>query len=298
MLEAATSGEPLPSSADYPGVRASQPESAIAPEPIQLARISTVQPLASSELNGGDDAGRWLWGQINSVLAIKFACRNAAHLVSDSADMSLRQLAESVAKAAVAFGNRLSAVDAHHKRLRGGKLATSFPTAADKSVDRFAYQYIGAKRMDGRYDGALFQLGLLGVDSEARPRLTAAGAGFAEVNNPLMDGTTDSRGRWLSDEEEDFYLRRVAACTPAERNPMQWAVTSVQGGAKTRAAMNRRLSAAHSGWTEAEVETYRVGAVSRLVQLRVLRMIRNGRDIRYELGPNAGLAFSILEIST
>lgn len=296
ILEHAESGEPLPSSTDIHGARTAERDTPSAAAPIQLARIETVQPLAEGELYGGDDPDRWLWGQINSVLAIKFACREVAHLLLNSGDVPLYELGLSVARAAAEFRGHLLIVDARRDHRRGEKLATSFPYHGLRdSADRFAHQYIGTRRRDGRYDGALFQLGLLGVTSEARPRLTAIGAEFAELTNPVMDGTTSSGGRWFSDEEEDFYLRRVAACIPAERNPMKWAVTSVQAGAKNRPAMNTRLSAAHPGWSEAQVDTYRVGATSRLVQLRVLQVMRNGRDIRYDLGPNAGLALRPLE---
>ena len=298
VLERATSGEPLASVADGQGVKR---EAISVPEqPIPYLQAVTVEALGEDELYGGGDTDRWLWGQINSVLAIKFSCRESARFLSNGSDMSLQDLGTAVASAAYEFWDYLFDLDFQHDNGRGERLATSFPkrsygNARAKSTSRFAHQYVGTRRKrDGRYDGALFQLALLGASSDGQPRLTAAGVEFAELSNPVIDNHLGLSGKWLSAEEEDFYLRRVVASSPAERNPVRWAITTVQAGANTRSEMIPRLAEAQPDWSEAEVETYRVGVVSRMVQLRVLNLSRAGRDIRYELGPNADLAVDIL----
>ena len=70
LLELATSGDPLPSASDYQHGEVASDGTRANREPIDIGQLTTVRPLYDSELNGGDDQARWLWGQINSVLAI------------------------------------------------------------------------------------------------------------------------------------------------------------------------------------------------------------------------------------
>jgi len=294
ILERADSGAALSANA---ADEAKQPADVAVEErqPVALEAVNAIHPLGAAELARGEDAARWLWGQINSVLAIKFVCREVAYAGTSSGPQPLRELAAEIAKRAAAFGHHLRFVDAQQKHGRGENLATSFPTLEEKSLSRFANHYVGSRRADGRYDGALFQLGLLSADHNDRPGLTGLGARFATLPSPVIDRSDNRVKTWLSEDEEAFYLQEVAARMSVERIPMSWVLLSVQAGANTRTTMNERLAAAYPAWTPAEVETYRVGTLSRLVQLRVLVVIRNGRDIRYELGPNSALAVQLFK---
>lgn len=294
ILERVGPGEALPSNA-VDETKLPVAVAIEAREPVTFEAVNTLHPLGAAELAGGDDANRWLWGQINSVLAIKFACREIAHAATSAGPRPLRELAADIAKRAAVFGDHLRSIDGRQKRGRGENLATSFPTTKEKSLDRFAYHYIGSRRADGRYDGALFQLGLLSADPDGRPGLTEIGARFATLPNPVTDGDENHVETWLAEDEEAFYLQEVATRMSVERIPMSWVLLAVQAGAKTRTTMNARLATAHPNWTPAEVETYRVGTLSRLVQLRALIVVRNGRDFRYELGPNSVLALQLFK---
>ena len=302
LLEEVDSGSPLPSS----GINGVRPIDTLSPKgasprPLELAlsSIRTTPALKPDQLEGGSDPNRWLWGQVNSVLGIKFACREVAHILG-AGSKPLKELAPEVAAKAAVFGDQLRDIDRAENRGRGQALSTSFPTTnparREKSIDRFSYHYVGYRRMDGRYDGALFHLGLLSVGEEGMPCLTEAGAAFAAMRNPAID--REGTPAWLSEEEENFYLREVAACQAVERRPISWMLETVGAGADSRGSINKRLAAAYEDWSEAEVETFRVGTLSRMVQLRVLSVERNGRDFRYKMGPNSEAASETVGAAT
>jgi hypothetical protein len=235
-----------------------------------------------------------LWGQINSVLAIKFSTREIARVLSHRPESTLKALSGVVALAAAAIAPRLVEADSQLENGRGERFATSFPSPSEKSQDRFANQYVGARRLDERYDGALFQLGLLGITAEGLPRLTRRGFDFANLENPVLDAGPLEKARWLSDQEERFYIQEVVANTAVEANPMRWILAAIPSGIVDRSRMIDDLAKAKPEWSPSQVETYRVGATSRSVQLRVLRLTASGRKVTYQLGPNADLARQVL----
>ena len=261
---------------------------------VDPASLETVEELPGRRLVGGDKQSRWLWGQINSVLAIKFACREIGQLLSTGTSYALAELGSAVGAGAALVGTQLRAADRSRQASRGENLATSFPKPTEKSLSRFANQYVGVLRRNGQFDGALFQLGLLGAAEDGAPRLTSRGAELGFLRNPNLDSDGEPRDRWLSEEEERFYIHNVMAHAIPERIPATWALDVTGGRGATRQDMLADLRKRCPEWSDAEVETYRVGTVSRLAQVRVLSVLRNGRKVHYRLGPNAQVAVEAL----
>lgn len=248
---------------------------------------SGVQPVGYPKWEGRREE-RWLWGQINKVLPIKFVVRLLANEVSGTGEWpSLDKFAKSAAAAARSFGLDLERIDEREDHAWGERLSTAFPTTGkvERTLSRFESQFVGYVRGDGQMSGALFELKFANVmkrDESVRIGLTPAGLEFAQLTNPVLDGRDYSRP--LSGDEMDFYLDHVSRRVPWEASAFRLILNIIGGGITGREEVNREISKRLAvKWSVAQVNTERAGTMARMFQLGMLDRERHGIKVEYKV---------------
>ncbi len=259
-------------------------------EPRNLAAAHRV-----SDLWEGDSSQTpWLWGQINSVLCIKFIVRVLAtkQMESTTKLISLCEFATVIANAAVNLRERLVAVDENQGRPRDARLSMSFPKNTEKSRERFVSQYLGYLDRNNRPKGALVWLGfarITGKRGSETIALTPAGFHFAKIENAVIDSASDKkRGSPFSAEETQFYVKHVLKHAPCEANAMRTTCDLIHRGKNTPQNLDAALRIKQPKWSAAEAITYKGGALARLYQLGIIaKERRNNGTIVYKLTESA-----------
>jgi Arc/MetJ-type ribon-helix-helix transcriptional regulator len=231
---------------------------------------------------------RWLWGQINKILPIKFVARLLANELSGGGEPPLlEEFAKSAAAAARAFGLDLKRFDEREGHAWGERLSTAFPISdkVDKALGRFGSQFVGYVRGDGEMSGALLELKLgnvMGQDKDIRIGLTAAGWKFAQLTNPVLDERDYSRP--LSEEEIDFYLDHIIRRVPWEATAFRLILSILDEGVTGREEVNSEIGKRLAvGWSAAQANTERAGTMARMFQLRLLDRERDGIKVEYKV---------------
>ena len=256
--------------------------------------------IAHPEPSGGSDAapvpagGRadvtdadgtpWVWGQVNRVFPIKFVVRVLAN-AGDGKGIPLEEAGNVIAKASRSFGLFLAALDERAERGRVDRLSVGFPTSdAEKdAVSRFCSHFFGERRGDGRISGAAFMLGLVGLFEDGTVGLTEAGASFACLGNPLLDGSA-FRHPTLSEEEIDLYLGHCRQSATGEAKAFAVVLSGLLQGYGSNEDLNLHIaSGVGRDWTKSMVSTQRSGTMGRMLELGLIERHREGRRVRFEM---------------
>lgn len=247
-------------------------------------------PHSLAELGEVDDAPvDWLWGQINSVLGIKYVARLVASAEQDRnwEPIPLRQAQDLVGDCAVRFGQRMARIDERQKRRRDERLSRSFPADSEKSKNRFVSQYLGYIDGAGYPRGALARLGLArlsGNRSRGQIQVTRAGFEFGNMHNPLFQPEADGPAHSAFTKNEiAWYVQHALAEVPCEADAMRTMCELVDAGHDTSAALDHALKEARPKWSDAEVTTYKGGVLARMYQLGLISKTRDeNRTVKYE----------------
>lgn len=248
------------------------------------------KPHEPSELYDVSD-NPWLWGQVNSVLCIKFLLRILAkkQLENKGERILFSQFSKEIAGTAISMRRHLLSIDERQGRNRDMRFSISFPRDSEKSRSRFISQYLGYIDSNDRPRGALVWLGFLQITGKRGSEsalLTHAGFQFAKLHNPLIDKPTDLAVETaLTDEEINFYLKHVLKNTPCESNAIRTTLKLIKEGNNTPQGLESTLNKEKPKWSEAEVATYKGGALARLYQLRMILKKRSDLGLTYELTP-------------
>ncbi len=234
--------------------------------------------------------GRILWGQYYRFLSAKFAVRILANM-STSDLPELRKYVDQTVDAALSLRQKLVGIDKKEKKNFGERLSASFPTRSDKSMKRFALQYIIYVRSgDYKLDGFLPRLKLVNItdknDENLQIGLTKFGREFATMRNPILD---ENGSMSLSNEEIEFLLNHIADNLPEEAEHMQYALKTISSGTSTREDLNKEMRRYYrkydesAPWSDAVVNTMRAGLLSRMFDLDLLKREKTGKNVRYSL---------------
>ena len=247
-------------------------------------------PHSQAELGVADDVAiNWLWGQINSVLGIKYVARLVARAEQDKdwAPIPLQMAQELVGDGAVRFGQRMAHIDEEQKRRRDERLSRSFPADSEKSTNRFVSQYLGYIDGAGCPRGALARLGLArlsGDRSRGEIQVTRAGFEFGNMCNPLFQPEADAPAHAaLTENEITWYVQHALAGGPCDADAMRTVCELINAGHDTSAALDQALKEAQPRWSDAEVTTYKGGVLARMYQLGLISKTRDEhRTVKYE----------------
>jgi len=243
-------------------------------------------PTSAATLSVGNDG--WIWGIVNRVLPVKFAVREL-HSATGPLPLALAQ--QRIAESATNFAQQIVA-NTSNERDRHSTLVTGFPVREPlyPAQQRFANHYVGRVERSGQTRGALFELGLAGIDYEdGQPRvgLTELGFNFAQLPNPTLDSARFDKA--LSPDEITYYVDNVVPTIPRELDCFVTLLGVLADGPKSvedlDGVVTDHLS---SRFSAAAVQTQKAGGLGRLRDLGLLDRKKDGLTAQFEI-TNDGL---------
>ena len=236
-----------------------------------------------------------LWGQINRLVPAKFVLRLLINQItlSGSEKTDLKSFSAYVAENATLARTYIEKRDKAH-RIRGEELYVALPKKNPKSQQRFINFYVG-KLPSGRWtDGVLTGLSLARIDQvedgTIMMGLTEAGREFACLLSPLIDDLLID-GKQIENpfsvEEVEFLLNHLKSSRPGEFEYLISVLKFVREGATTPLGLHQKISRflqdRYIGGKVSEkvVNTMQVGAIGRLVEMRLLGIKKDGQKSKY-----------------
>jgi len=240
-----------------------------------------------------------LWGQVNRLFPLKFACR---WLVSANLGRSVWEayevISDRLAEDAASIGSLLEQVDIAHGRKRDELLATGLPRLGHlASRDRFLSQFIArTTRALEIYPGAICQYALATFDGD-HLAITDKGLALAKLHSSVLDGDFTRATSTLSDDERSFFVHQVMDYVPGELRDLSAVLRAVVKDQATPDALTRAVrSSLPPEWTDIMVRTHVSGLIARLTEMAVLRRKWEGRNVRYEQGPDVQAFLARVEV--
>jgi len=236
---------------------------------------------------------RYIWGQYNRIFPAKITLRVLANSLENREWMDLEVLQDKASDIAVKVGPYLRRVDRKEGRKRWENLSVGLPRSARNqgAISRFKLQFVGYKTKQGVLHGLPASLGFVHINSGDSSRqdkigITEAGAQFAELENPIMD--SDSLERTLSDDEVAFYISHIQSNQQYEMAMIKKVVRAVKDEHTSSGALKSQIATLNDqSWSVSILGTMCTGVLSRMRELRIIQMRREGLKSRYMLGPNA-----------
>lgn len=239
---------------------------------------------------------RWVFGQFNKLLPAKANCRALAHLLADSPrGIPIDTAPEFIASAALDLGDYLRHLDEVTGATRDDTLATAFPVSGqgpktEKSRLRYASQFVASVNKHGQMSGLLIDFKLINQTTERKPRilLTEPGWQFAELKNPVLDTEPGGNGSKFSPAEREFLMDHVATSVPAEDFAYRTILTMIGDGTNTPDDIDRALrkfvdNIDGRSLSDSFLSSQRSGAISRMSDLEMIKRIRDGVRVSYEV---------------
>jgi hypothetical protein len=247
-----------------------------------------------------------IWGQVNRLAPAKFVLRMLANHValSGSDRVDLKRFAAEVAENATLARLYIEKKD-KTQRIRGEELYVAFPKKDPKSQQRFINFYVG-KIPSGRWtDGVLTGLSFARIeeteDGSISIGLTEAGAQFMQLYSPLIDDFL-LKGHQIknpfSAEEVEFLLKHTKLFRPGDLEYLISVLQSVKDGADTPTVLRQKILEILrnknfiSNVSEKVVNTMQVGAIGRLVEMRLLRIEKDAQKSTYLITDSGNVLLS------
>ena len=276
---------PAPSAPEIPEAFSLKVSSAdglnlLQPPPPPAAESTTLPP------------AQWLFGQFNKFLAPKATCRALLNLLLENpAGIPVAEASNKISYAACYLGDYLQRLDDRLQSRREDAFSAAFPSSAieggGESRLRFGNQFVANIRQD-QLGGFPAALRLLAMDTAKEPRLslTKAGADFALLENPVLDGHSTPPARKLSQAEVEFLLDHIIHSVPEETSAYAAILDAIQSGANTPDTVDKYLRQRFNLLTEKAITktfltTQRTGAISRLADLGLIAREKQGLRVTY-----------------
>lgn len=241
-----------------------------------------------------------IWGQINRLVPIKFVLRLLANQIVPSGNdrIDLKRFSADVAEIATLARMHIEKKD-KAKRIRGEELYVSFSQKEPGSQQRFVNFYVG-KLPSGKWtDGILTGLGLATIEQTEEGAvvigLTEEGKHLALLRSPLVDDFL-IEGKQIenpfSDEEVKFLLKHLESLRPGEYEYLNSVLRFVKDGANTPTLLQGKISEylkdrlVGVGVSAKVANTMQVGAIGRLVEMRLLRIEKDAQRSKYWVTDN------------
>ena len=235
---------------------------------------------------------RWLFGQYNKLLPAKVSCRALAHLLQkESRGVVLENAVHDIAEDARTFGRLLREYDEQHGTDRDTALSVAFPSGdEDKSLTRYANQFVATMNKFGQVSGLLIDLKLINFvkAKEVRLLLTDVGWQLAALHNPVLDGFPPATTDKFSEEEINLLLGHIRKAVPAEDFAYRTIIAGIAGGATAPEQIDEVVQRfvtpdRQESLSKSFLASQRSGAVSRMADLGLLRRCREGVKVSYEV---------------
>lgn len=225
----------------------------------------------------------WLSGFVNRLLPVKVASRTLLQLQATRA-VTLDELREAAAENATILAKKLAARGANSVP-RDESIVIGLPAREPlfRAKRRFADHFVGRVDGAGALHGALFELGLAALVERSTKGvgLTDVGRRFAELPNPVVDGTGPLVSA-LSSAEIDLYLAEIATTVPREnagfRTLLSALTVNAQSVADLDALAAKALRATHTRDTARSAKT---GVLGRMRDLDLISRERAPRGVYF-----------------
>ncbi len=227
-----------------------------------------------------------IWGQVNRIFPMKVALAwMAAKALSEGSWSATAKILDAVSNDAATLGSALQQSDDDASRQRHNVLATALPRAGNpQSLTRFSSQFLARTTVRGAtHAGACVQFGLALIDG-GQIRLTREGLKFACLPNPIFRASDFTHvDATLSPDEREFFVRHAVPLVPTELEDYRLVIDTIQSGENSPTDQITHLSTRlPSDWSDTQIRTHVTGVVARMVDLGLLRRVRNGRHVHYE----------------
>jgi len=257
---------------------------------------SNFAPYPTDNFSPGADIAvdRWIFGQHNKLLPLKATCRALARLTASGSpgSLALSKTAAEIASEAVKLGDYLKHLDESSGVHRDDSLSFAFPFSkspnGDKSRLRYANQFVASFTTQGNLTGLPIEFKLANRDQSRNPQilLTEAGWLFAGLPNPILDGPKNGRQSKFSNDEIQFLLQHIRTRVPAEAFAYTVIFNALTEGANTPGTLDDALQEYlpqrdAKPFTRAFLTTQRAGVVSRMIDLGLIRRVRDGITVTY-----------------
>jgi Arc/MetJ-type ribon-helix-helix transcriptional regulator len=234
---------------------------------------------------------KFVWGQYNRILPTKITLRVLCNLQQDREKLDLATLQEKAAYIASEVGAYLRRKDRQSKHKRWEALSIGLPNGQRDigAISRFKLQFVGYMTKQGILHGMPVALGFANILSSPNHKIsvvgiTEAGTKFSELANPIID--LNSFEQTLSDEEVAFYLQHVNSSQPYEMQAIRTVIDVINSGERTFEGIRNRLHTLDKGWSSNVLTTMCTGVLSRMRELRLLEIQKEGVRSHYSLGPS------------
>lgn len=272
---------------------------------IKLASLSHPDADSPTDL----PPAKWLFGQYNKFLPAKVSCRGLLNLLRQkTGGVAFADAAEAISEAAWLLGDYLYMLDQGSRRPREESFAAAFPVSAGNgaaSRARFTNQFVGDLRQPKPAEGQPKETKFNGLPSALKffecfdgksptLALTSAGAEFALLQNPILDGDQETPDRKFSNAEIEFLLAHIRRYVPEEASAYVSIIDAVGTGADTPNQVDEFLckrfrlrvvpkAVKDDEITQTFLTTQRTGAISRMADLGLLGREKTGLHVRYHV---------------
>ncbi len=259
-------------------------------------------PKPDTEMTKDIPIDKWIFGQFNKLLPLKASCRALAHFLQDSPEgIPLNEGARHIAEEAAMLGEYLTQHDKKENLSRDAKLSIAFPSLGasnEKSRLRYANQFVANISKKGIVTGLPFEYKFISCTAEKPSliNLSESGLKFALLPNPVLDSNQDNPDKRFTDDEIEFLINHIIQHLPVENSAFGIIINTIRQGLNTPEKIDDILSRnipENRSINASFIATQRSGVISRMAELGLVKRVRDGIRVSYELGVNSDIYFNI-----
>jgi len=241
---------------------------------------------------------KWIFAMYNRLLPAKVNCRALAQMQTDlDGSVPYDQARSEISSTITDLGDYLKNYDVTNELNRDIAFATAFPLSGkgnDKSLERYLNQFLGYVNKEGNLESLLYSFKLINYEPSDNPRilLTEAGWDFANLYNPILDDEGTTKSEKFSSEEIGFLIQHISKNVPVEDYAYRTIIKSILDGNHTPSSIDGALKGTvkvekGTKLTDSYLSSQRSGAISRMSDLDLIKRIRIGVTIKYEITERA-----------
>lgn len=238
-----------------------------------------------------------IWALKNRYFPLKFVLRILQKLSSENnGEVLLQSFDDEIRKFAFLMRTEMEKLDKKLDNKRGSRLSSGFPVSSEESYNRFFNNFVIYISSDGEtIKGMPYELGFID-HSNGSIFLTEDGNNFASLYSPILDGyflESKIPVCQYSNEELTYLYNHIKQKTTSERELFEFILSKIEKGYNSPIKLHEVFKPfleynfpKDNGYGDKEANSIRTGLISRLNELKIIKVITmNGKNI-YELGKN------------
>jgi hypothetical protein len=252
-----------------------------------------------------------IWGLINRFLPLKIVLRMLAlQLESKNAQwINYKEFCEFVVAKSIQIRLQLERQERKLDVTRGESLKVGLPLKDNKSQQRFINFYIGKLKSDGSLDGILGDLELGVIRKQYQDGIyipiigiTKSGLDFAKLYSPVLDDALRNGKKIsipLSNEEILLLLQQIKNVRPGEFKFLNHVFRLIENGSDNPKTLNRDIQGYFNDnkFSTVYLNTLLVGSIGRLVEMKIIKIRKNGLYTNYQPNINANLLDKVTSLA-